>query len=137
MDMSRVSISRSYAVLVGLEAYVKTRKKIKHGVEHVADAENKILHPEEHKKKEEAAKDKSRSAEKERQILAENAEKAQAVRKEQSWKRKLWKKIRSGSVSPKDESRHKEKHKGVISKPGLDVESGIPPNGKRDKLDPS
>lgn len=43
VDMSHVSISRSYAVLVGLEAYVKTRKKIKHGVEHAHDAETKIM----------------------------------------------------------------------------------------------
>lgn len=43
VDMSRVSISRSYAVLVGLEMYVKTRRKVKHGVEHVHDAEIKIM----------------------------------------------------------------------------------------------
>ena len=29
----------------------------------------------------------------------------------------------------------KHRRKKVLSKPGLDVESGIPPGGKRDKLD--
>jgi len=43
VDMSRVSISRSYAVLVGLETYVKTRRKVKHGVEHVSNAETKVM----------------------------------------------------------------------------------------------
>lgn len=43
VDMSRVSISRSYAVLVGLEVYVKTRRKVKNGVEHAHNAEIKIL----------------------------------------------------------------------------------------------
>ena len=43
VDMSHVSISRSYAVLVGLEAYVKTRRKIKHGVEHAHNAEIKLM----------------------------------------------------------------------------------------------
>ncbi|KAL5470074.1 hypothetical protein PMIN07_002072 [Paraphaeosphaeria minitans] len=43
VDMSRVSISRSYAVLVGLEMYVKTRRKVKHGVEHAHNAEIKVM----------------------------------------------------------------------------------------------
>ena len=62
--MSRVSISRSYAVLVGLEAYAKTRKKIKHGLHHASKNKDRVLHPEEAKKREEATKDKSKSAEK-------------------------------------------------------------------------
>jgi hypothetical protein len=44
VDMSRVSISRSYAVLVGLEMYVKTRRKVKHGVEHAHNAETKVMY---------------------------------------------------------------------------------------------
>jgi hypothetical protein len=61
VDMSRVSISRSYAVLVGLEAYVKTRRKFKHGVSHVKEVETKVVHPEEHKRMKEEQKDKSKS----------------------------------------------------------------------------
>ncbi|KAJ4296263.1 hypothetical protein N0V90_006308 [Kalmusia sp. IMI 367209] len=153
VDMSRVSISRSYAVLVGLEAYVKTRRKFKHGVEHVSNAETKIMwvntahsdaqgtdqvfrHPEEYQKKIEESKDKSKSAEKERQIMAAHNEKEEAEKKEKSWRRKIWHRIRHGSTSSRDEAHEwKEKtHKKVLSKPGLDVESAIPPDGKRDKL---
>lgn len=131
VDMSRVSISRSYAVLVGLEAYVKTRKKFKHGVEHVSNAETRMMHPEEYKKKEEEAKDKSKSAERERKILAANAEKEEAVRKENSWRRKIWKRL---SVSSKNDLKKVEgrQQKDILSKPGEDVESAIPPDGKRD-----
>lgn len=136
VDMSRVSISRSYAVLVGLEAYVKTRRKFKHGVQHVSDAETKVMHPEEHQKKVEEAKDNSKSAEKERQLLAANAEREEAARKENSWHRKIWRKIRVGSISSKDELKEpkEQKHKKVLSRSGEDVESGIPPSGKRDKV---
>jgi hypothetical protein len=139
--MSRVSISRSYAVLVGLEAYVKTRRKFKHGVGHVKDAETKIVHPEEHKRKIEEQKDKSQSAEKERQLLAHKAEKEEAEKKEQSWRRRMWKRLSRGG-SDKDELTPKEredakdqKKKKWLSKSGQDVESAIPPQGTRDKLE--
>jgi hypothetical protein len=141
VDMSRVSISRSYAVLVGLEAYVKTRKKLKHGVEHVKEAETKVVHPEEHKRKVEEQKDKSKSAEKERQILAHKAEKEEAEKKEQSWRRRMWKRIsRGGSekddLSPKERKDAKEqKQRKFLSKSGQDVESAIPPDGRRDTME--
>jgi hypothetical protein len=132
--MSRVSISRSYAVLVGLEAYVKTRKKIKHGVQHVSDAETKIMHPEEHQKKVEEAKDKSKSAERERQILAAKAEKEEAERKEKSWKRRIWRKLSLSTKEDLHKVDEKRRQKKILSRPGEDVESGIPPAGKRDPL---
>jgi hypothetical protein len=140
VDMSRVSISRSYAVLVGLEVYVKSRRKVKHGVGHVKDTKTKVVHPEEHQKKVEEQKDNSKSAQKERQLLADQAEKEEAERKEKSWKRRIWRKLTRSSGE--DDKSTKEKHaaekhrrKKVLSRPGLDVESGIPPGGKRDKLD--
>jgi uncharacterized membrane protein YgaE (UPF0421/DUF939 family) len=134
--MSRVSISRSYAVLVGLEAYVKTRRKFKHGVQHVVEAETKVMHPEEHEKKMEEEKDKSKSAQRERELLAANAEKAEAVKKENSWHRKILRKMRMGSVSSKNGLRgaKEQKHQKTLSKPGEDIESGIPPSGTRDKV---
>lgn len=134
--MSRVSISRSYAVLVGLEAYVKTRKKFKHGIEHMSNAETKIMHPEEYKQKLEQEKDKSKSAERERQLLAENAEKAETERKEKSWRRRIWRKLRHGPISSKNEleKASKDRHEKILSRSGQDVESGIPPAGRRDKL---
>jgi hypothetical protein len=143
VDMSRVSISRSYAVLVGLEAYVKTRRKFKHGVGHVKEAEVKVMHPEEHARKQEEQKDKSESAEKERQILAHRAEKDEAERKEQSWHRRMWKRLsRSGSekddLSPQERAEAKDqKRKLRLSRSGQDVEDGIPPSGTRDKLEPA
>jgi hypothetical protein len=134
--MSRVSISRSYAVLVGLEAYVKTRRKLKHGVQHVSEAETKVMHPEEHKKKMEEEKDKSKSAEKERQLLAANAKKEEAVHRENSWRRRIWHKIRSGSISSKDDlaQAKEQKRKKTLSKSGEDAEDGIPPAGNRDRV---
>ncbi|KAH3908981.1 hypothetical protein HBI56_125080 [Parastagonospora nodorum] len=141
VDMSHVSISRSYAVLVGLEAYVKTRRKFKHGVEHVKEAETKIVHPEEHKRKLEEQKDKSKSAERERQILARKAEMEEAEKREQSWRRRMWKRLSRGGnekdeLAPKERDDAKEQKRSKwLSKSGQDVESAIPPDGRRDKLE--
>ena len=136
VDMSRVSISRSYAVLVGLEAYVKTRRKVKKSVGTVKDTETKVVHPEVYEKKVEEQKDNSKSAQRERQLLADQAEKEEAEKKEKSWKRRMWKKIsRTGDkddVATREKEQAKEKRRSkVLSKSGQDVESGIPPDGKR------
>jgi hypothetical protein len=131
VDMSRVSISRSYAVLVGLEAYVKTRRKIKHGVGHVKDAEIKVMHPEDHKRKIEEQKDKSKSAEKERQILAHK----EVEQKDQSWRRRMWKRLsRGGSEKDEGNDAKEQKNKKWLSKSGQDVESAIAPEGRRDNI---
>ncbi|KAL5373099.1 hypothetical protein DPSP01_012958 [Paraphaeosphaeria sporulosa] len=131
VDMSRVSISRSYAVLVGLEMYVKTRRKVKHGVEHVHNAEIKVVHPEEYEKKMEESKDKSKSAEKERQLMAAHNEKQEAEKRERSWRRKIWHKLRHSSGGSSGDGKD-SKHKKTLSKSGQDVESGIAPSGKRE-----
>jgi hypothetical protein len=133
--MSRVSISRSYAVLVGLEAYVKTRRKVKHGVQHASNAETRVLHPDEYHRIKEEEKDKSKSAEKERKLLAANAQKEQAERKEKSWKRRVWSRIRFGSVSSKEEVETVDhRKKKTMSKKGQDVEAAIAPSGRRDRV---
>jgi hypothetical protein len=135
--MSRVSISRSYAVLVGLEAYVKTRRKFKNGVGHIKETETKIMHPEEHQRKKEEEIDKSKSAERERQILADKAAKVEAEKKEQSWKRRMWKRLSISHGGGKDETSKKredakeQKKSKWLSKTGQDVESAIPPGGTR------
>jgi hypothetical protein len=67
--MSHVSISRSYAVLVGLEAYVKTRRRGKKFMKKLVHHRDKILEPEEERKRLEAERDKSQSAEIERRYL--------------------------------------------------------------------
>lgn len=145
VDMSRVSISRSYAVLVGLEAYVKTRRKFKHGIGHAKEMETKVVHPEEYERKVEEQKDKSESAQRERQILAQEAERREAEKKERSLSRRIWRKVsRSGTIdkerdglTPKQlEDAKEQKRKKVLSKPGEDVESSIPPEGTRDEMDP-
>ncbi|KFY82345.1 hypothetical protein V500_10605, partial [Pseudogymnoascus sp. VKM F-4518 (FW-2643)] len=69
VDMSHVSISRSYAVLVGLEAYVKTRRRGKMVLGKLVHGRDKILSPEEVRRREEEERDKSESAERERRVL--------------------------------------------------------------------
>lgn len=137
-----MSISRSYAVLVGLEAYVKTRRKFKHGVEHVKEAETKVVHPEEHARKKEAEKDKSKSAERERQILAHKAAREEAEKKEQSWRHRIWKRLSISSSRDKDdpagkgrEEAKENKKSKWLSKTGQDVESAIPPSGTREDME--
>lgn len=130
VDMSRVSISRSYAVLVGLEAYVKTRKKIKHGVEHVKETEEKIVHPEEYERKVEEQTDKSESAKKERQVLAQEAAKKEAEKRQRSFSRRVWNRLSRGGGDKDDLG--KQKRKKWLSRPGEDVEDGIGPTGVRD-----
>ena len=81
----------------------------------------------------EESKDKSKSAEKERQIMAAHDEKEEAEKKEKSWRRKMWHRIRHGSLSSNEAQGAREKtDRKALSKPGLDVESAIPPSGKRD-----
>jgi hypothetical protein len=78
VDMSHVSISQSYAILVVLEAYVKTRRKFKHTVQHAEHGTERVVHPEHAKDRKEAEMDPSESAKKERDHL----ERQQSVKKE-------------------------------------------------------
>lgn len=86
--MSRVPISRSYAVLVGLESYVRTRRRVKTAEKMVIREKDKVLHPEKIKEEEEANRDKSQSAEKERLWLAQQREAAQQEAREQEESRR-------------------------------------------------
>ena len=84
MDMSHVSISRSYAILVGLEAYVKSRQRGKKLVRKLVHGRDKLLSPEETARREEEGRDKTESAEREKRILelqkqVEREEKLEAV----------------------------------------------------------
>lgn len=144
--MSRVSISKSYAVLVGIESYTKTKKKIASAQEKVGSGAEKIMNPEEAKRKVEQEKDKSESAEKERQWLerqrreeAEKAEEGKMNNKEQKDKvvRKLMQKL--GLANEKDEAAVVDAEVAKYAKlpdvdpvPGTSVESGVPaPEGER------
>lgn len=69
VDMGRVSISKSYAVLVGLEAYVKTKRKGREIVERLSRRKARVLDPAAAAREEEALRDKSESAAREREVL--------------------------------------------------------------------
>ena len=66
-DMSRCSISRSYAVLLGLEGYLEAKKHVKKVEQRMRD----VVNPEEKRKREESERDGSKSAARERQVLEE------------------------------------------------------------------
>lgn len=130
VDMSRVSISRSYAVLVGLEVYVRTRKKFKHGIHHAGHQKDKVLHPEETRRREEAQIDKSQSAEKERQVLADRTKSVEEEKRENSFRSKVMRRLRIGSVSSKDGlSGVEHERETPLSTGGENAESGSPPEG--------
>lgn len=82
VDMSHVSISRSYAVLVGLEMYVKTRRKGKKALRRASLKTTKVFKPEEAKKMEEEAWDTSQSAARERRLLEKEREVAERKHEE-------------------------------------------------------
>lgn len=69
VDMSRVSISKSYAVLLGLEGYMKTKKKMEAGIKEVEREVEWMVHPEDARERERKQMDMSKSAQKERKHL--------------------------------------------------------------------
>lgn len=83
VDMSHVSISRSYAVLVGLEAYVKTRRKAKEVLRRVSVKKVEVFRPEEARRREEEAWDKSQSAALERRVLELERQREERRREEE------------------------------------------------------
>lgn len=98
VDMSHVSISRSYMVLVGLEAYVKTRRRVKRLGKKLSRGKEKVVHPEEAKAREEAAKDKSKSAAREREVLRLEEEKEREMNKANLL---LMEKLKIGTRTPR------------------------------------
>jgi len=67
--MSRVSISKAYAVLLGMETYKRGKAEVEHAETALGHQKDKLLHPKKVQEEEEAKRDKSESAEKERQYL--------------------------------------------------------------------
>jgi hypothetical protein len=140
VDMSHVSISRSYAVLVGLEAYVKSRRRGKKFVQKLIHGRDKLLSPDEVTKREEEERDKSESAAREQRFL-ELKEQADREDKEQYANIKLLNKLRFRSrTEPREgESRlegpageKKGTRKAVdIEAPGTGPEDAIAPEGTR------
>jgi hypothetical protein len=99
VDMSHVSISKSYAVLVGLEMYVKTRQKGKQLLQRTAHQKDKVIHPEEVQKREEEARDKSQSAETERRFLEKQQEEDDKQREESRAAVKVMQKLKLTSTA--------------------------------------
>ncbi|KIV89557.1 hypothetical protein PV10_06947 [Exophiala mesophila] len=139
VDMSRVSISRSYAVLVGLESYVHTRRRVKHTEKMAIRKKDELLHPEKVQQEEEASRDKSKSAEKERVFLEqqrlakeqEELERKESHRRSGIFSRALQKmKTRRKSDKIEDSAITAEpKEKRIM---GTGPEDGIPaPEGQR------
>ena len=139
VDMSHVSISRSYAVLVGLEAYMKSRRRGKKLVQKLIRRRDKILFPDEVARREEQP-DKSERAARE-QIFFEMKAQAEREGKEQSTNTKLLNKLR---VRSKTGTREREsKLEGPAGKKkatekavdmgalGTGPESAIAPDGTR------
>ncbi|KAM0485168.1 hypothetical protein ACHAPX_001149 [Trichoderma viride] len=77
VDVGHVTISKAYAVLLGLETYTKSRRMGKDLMHKMIHRKNKVVHPKEMKKKEEDETDTSKSAQREREIL--ETEKQQAM----------------------------------------------------------
>lgn len=100
VDMSHVSISKSYAVLVGLEMYVKTRQKGKQLLQRTAHKKDKVIHPEEAQKREEDARDKSQSAETERRFLEKQQEEEDKQREENRAAAKVLQKLKLTPTAP-------------------------------------
>lgn len=99
VDMSHVSISKSYAVLVGLEMYIKTRQKGKQLLQRTAHEKDKVIHPEEAQKREEDARDKSQSAETERRFLERQQEEDDKQREENRATAKVMQKLKLTSTT--------------------------------------
>jgi hypothetical protein len=85
-DMSHCNISRSYAVLLGLEGYLGAKKHVKLAEQTVKD----IIDPEEKRKREEAQMDNSKSAQREREVLQRHDEEQ---KKEEGFGAKVKKKL--------------------------------------------
>ena len=71
VDMSRVSISKAYAVLVGLEAYMTSKQRVHEAGHKVKVGIERVVSPEKAKAREESEKDPSQSARLEEEKLRE------------------------------------------------------------------
>lgn len=68
-DLSHLSTSRSYAVLLGLEGYLGAKRRVNNAEQGLKD----VVHPEERRRREQEAMDRSQSAAREREVLAQQS----------------------------------------------------------------
>lgn len=133
-DMSHVSISKSYAVLVGIESYTRTRKRIKKAEEIIVHGKDKLFHPGKVQEEEEASRDKSQSAEKERQYLEKERQEKEKEERDRKADRGLssraaraFSQLRGSMVMVKEkETRNGQRLVGTGPEDGVP-----PPEGKR------
>jgi hypothetical protein len=98
-DMSHVSISRSYAVLVGLEAYVKTRRRGKKLVKALVHGRDVLLTHDELKKREEGHLNRTEAAAREQRL--HDIQQEEDAREENKANIKLMNKLHIRPITPK------------------------------------
>jgi hypothetical protein len=131
--MSHVSVSRSYAILVGLESYVETRKKIKAVETRVVHEKDKLLNPEKIEAEEAAQQDQSKSAEKERLYLEQQRKAAEAEAGNRQANQSLSARLSRPLGKLKPQKSNMDHHGTEPTRPpGTGPEDGVPaPEGKR------
>lgn len=90
VDMKMVSVNKAYAVLIGLEAYLTSKKRVTQAVKSVGKKGRKVIDPKMIEEMERAEMDGSQSAKKEREVLA----KEERRREEEKSKKKVTRKSR-------------------------------------------
>lgn len=127
-DLSHLNVSRSYAVILGLEGYIKVKKRTKSVRQHAKD----MVNPEEKRKREEEERDKSQSAAREREILAREQEAARS----RSYSYRFKKRVsgRLGSIGGKAEqgpgpSLLEQKSSTTLYEPGTQTVEGADGGG--------
>ena len=134
--MRRVNISKSYAILIGMEKYTKTKKRVDGAVGALGHTKDRVLHPEKVKAEEEARRDKSESAERERAWLEQQWQRTGDGAKEREnggggLLKRLTGKLRISGKKEKDatptstkQPERAERERGVA---GTGPEDGVPP----------
>ena len=135
--MSHVSISRSYSVLVGLEAYIRSRKRGQKLIQKLRHGRDKLLSPEQVAKREEQEREKTESAARDQRILEM---KGPTEDKEQNANIKLLNKLHIKSREPREGETRLEGPPGEkkhtrravdLEAPGTGPENAIAPDGSR------
>ena len=122
--MSRVSISKSLVVLIGMESYTRTKRKVKDIETSLKHQKDKIINPEKVRERYEHEKDKSQSAETERKYLEKHGlddEKLQKQEKDQNLVSKIATKL---GVRRKEDNNRQQLEGGS---PAVGTEDGVPP----------
>ncbi|KAK0631867.1 hypothetical protein B0T14DRAFT_502627 [Immersiella caudata] len=106
--MSRVSISKSYAVLVGLETYVKVRRKGKDTLRKITRGKERLVALEEHQRRKEEELEQSESAKREREMVAEE----ENLREENTVSAGVMQAMRALGVGPREPREPREAEGG-------------------------